>query len=61
MAIPPDPQPYLKAPPAAALMSVELSYRDGSVSEPSGDNVPFRMFDSHRFHRPQNGLRTPTS
>lgn len=33
MAIPPDAQPYLKLPPATALVSVELTYRDGSVSE----------------------------
>ena len=33
MAIPPDAQPYLKVPPATALVSVELTYRDGSVSE----------------------------
>jgi hypothetical protein len=33
MAIPSDAQPYLKIPPATALVSVELTYRDGSVSE----------------------------
>ena len=33
MAIPPDAQPYLKVAPATALVSVELTYRDGSVSE----------------------------
>jgi hypothetical protein len=33
LAIPPDAQPYLKVPPATALVSVELTYRDGSVSE----------------------------
>jgi Caspase domain len=32
-AIPRDAQPYLKVPPATALVSVELTYRDGSVSE----------------------------
>ena len=33
MAIPADAQPYLKVPPATALVSVELTFRDGSVSE----------------------------
>jgi len=33
MAIPADAQPYLKLPPATGLVSVELTYRDGSVSE----------------------------
>jgi hypothetical protein len=33
MAIPPDAQPWLKLPPATAMVSVELTYRDGSVSE----------------------------
>ncbi len=33
MAIPADAQPYLKVPPATGLVSVELTYRDGSVSE----------------------------
>jgi uncharacterized caspase-like protein len=33
MAIPSDAQPYLKVPPATALVSVELTYQDGSVSE----------------------------
>ena len=33
MAIPPDAQPYLKVPPATRLVSVEITYRDGSISE----------------------------
>lgn len=33
MAIPADAQPYLKVPPATGSVSVELTYRDGSVSE----------------------------
>jgi hypothetical protein len=33
MSIPPDAQPYLKVPPATALVSVEITYQDGSVSE----------------------------
>lgn len=33
MAIPGDAQPYLKLPPATGLVSVELTFRDGSVSE----------------------------
>jgi hypothetical protein len=33
MAIPPDAQPYLKVPPATGLVSVEITYRDGSISE----------------------------
>src|SRR5215470_14112653 len=33
MAIPADAQPYLKLPPATGMVSVELTYRDGSVSE----------------------------
>jgi Caspase domain len=33
MAIPADVQPWLKLPPATAMVSVELTYRDGSVSE----------------------------
>ena len=33
MAIPADAQPYLKVPPATGLVSVELTYQDGSVSE----------------------------
>jgi hypothetical protein len=33
MAIPADAQPYLKVPPATGLVSVELTYRDGSVSK----------------------------
>jgi hypothetical protein len=33
MAIPADAQPYLNVPPATALESVEITYRDGSVSE----------------------------
>jgi len=33
MAIPADAQPYLKVPPTTALVSVEITYRDGSVSE----------------------------
>jgi hypothetical protein len=33
MAIPADAQPYLKVPPATGLVSIELTYRDGSVSE----------------------------
>ena len=33
MVIPADAQPYLKVPPATALVSVELTFRDGSVSE----------------------------
>lgn len=31
--IPADAQPYLKIPPTTQQVSVELSYRDGSVSE----------------------------
>ncbi|HXC27839.1 MAG TPA: toll/interleukin-1 receptor domain-containing protein [Stellaceae bacterium] len=31
--IPSDAQPYLKLPPATQMVSVELTYRDGSVSE----------------------------
>jgi uncharacterized caspase-like protein len=33
MAIPSDAQPYLKVPPATRSVSVEITYRDGSVSE----------------------------
>ena len=33
MAIPADAQPYLKVPPATRLVSVEITYRDGSISE----------------------------
>jgi hypothetical protein len=33
MTIPADAQPYLKVPPTTALVSVEITYRDGSVSE----------------------------
>jgi uncharacterized caspase-like protein len=33
MAIPADAQPYLKVPPATGLVSVEITYRDGSISE----------------------------
>jgi Caspase domain len=33
MAIPADAQPYLKVPSATGLVSVEITYRDGSVSE----------------------------
>ncbi len=33
MVIPADAQPYLKVPPATGLVSVELTFRDGSVSE----------------------------
>ena len=33
MAIPADAQPYLKVPPATGSVSVEITYRDGSVSE----------------------------
>jgi uncharacterized caspase-like protein len=33
MAIPADAQPYMKVPPTTALVSVEITYRDGSVSE----------------------------
>ena len=33
MAIPPDARPYLKVPPATRLVSVEITYRDGSISE----------------------------
>jgi hypothetical protein len=33
MAIPADALPYLKVPPATRLVSVELTFRDGSVSE----------------------------
>jgi Caspase domain len=33
MTIPGDAQPYLKVPPATGLVSVELTFRDGSVSE----------------------------
>jgi hypothetical protein len=33
MAIPGDAQPYLKLAPATQSVSVELTYRDGSVSE----------------------------
>ncbi len=33
MAIPADAQPWIKLPPATAVVSVELTYRDGSVSE----------------------------
>jgi caspase domain-containing protein len=33
MVIPADAQPYLNVPPATALVSVELTFRDGSVSE----------------------------
>ena len=32
-AIPHDAVPYLKLPPATKSVSVELTYRDGSVSE----------------------------
>jgi hypothetical protein len=31
--IPPKAQPYLRLPPATQMVSVELTYRDGSVSE----------------------------
>jgi hypothetical protein len=31
--IPIDATPYLKLPPATKIVSVELTYRDGSVSE----------------------------
>jgi hypothetical protein len=33
MVIPADAQLYLNVPPATALVSVELTFRDGSVSE----------------------------
>ncbi len=33
MAIPADAQPWIKLPPATGMVSVELTYRDGSVSE----------------------------
>jgi uncharacterized caspase-like protein len=33
MAIPADAQPWIKMPPATGMVSVELTYRDGSVSE----------------------------
>jgi hypothetical protein len=33
MAIPSNAQSYLKVPPATTLVSVELTYQDGSVSE----------------------------
>jgi hypothetical protein len=33
VAIPHEAQPYLKLPPATKSVSVELTYRDGSVSE----------------------------
>jgi hypothetical protein len=33
LAIPPNAQVYMKVPPATALVSVELTYQDGSVSE----------------------------
>ena len=33
MAIPADAQPYLKVPPGTRLVSVEITYRDGSISE----------------------------
>ena len=33
MAIPADAQPYLKVPPTTGSVSVEITYRDGSVSE----------------------------
>ena len=33
MAIPADAQPYLKVPPVTGSVSVEITYRDGSVSE----------------------------
>ena len=33
MGIPADAQPYLKVPPATGSVSVEITYRDGSVSE----------------------------
>jgi hypothetical protein len=33
MAIPPNAQVFMKVPPATALVSVELTYQDGSVSE----------------------------
>jgi hypothetical protein len=32
-AIPSSAQPYLKLPPATKSVSIELTYRDGSVSE----------------------------
>jgi hypothetical protein len=31
--IPANAQPYLRLPPATQMVSVELTYRDGSVSE----------------------------
>jgi len=33
VAIPSDAQPYLKLPPSTQSVSVELTYRDGSISE----------------------------
>jgi hypothetical protein len=33
MAIPPNAPVFMKVPPATALVSAELTYQDGSVSE----------------------------